>query len=221
MTDQLRVLICDDHKIVRGGLRRMLAEDPAILVTDDVGTAAEVVATAARTKPDVVVLDVGLPDRSGLSAIGLIIAESPRTKILILTMHDDVAYLREAFAAGALGYLHKAAADIELIQAVRDVAAGIRYVDPALGAALLELNSPTPARETRLSGLSEREAEILRLLALGYTNPEMADMMGLSVRTVETYRYRLQQKVGLRSRAELARLARESGLVDPDSVGRT
>jgi two-component system response regulator NreC len=216
MTEQLRVLICDDHKIVRGGLRRMLAEDPAILVTDDVGTAAEAVATAARTKPDVVVLDVGLPDRSGLSAIALITEVSPSTKILILTMHDDVAYLREAFANGALGYVLKAAADVELIQAVHDVAAGVRYVHPALGAALLQKNSTTTSCETLLSGLSEREAEVLRLLALGYTNPEMAEMLLLSVRTVETYRHRLQQKVGLRSRAELARLARDAGLLNPD-----
>ncbi|HEY1969038.1 MAG TPA: response regulator transcription factor [Pseudonocardia sp.] len=217
MSDQLRVLICDDHKIVRGGLRRMLNEDPAIVVIEDVGTAAEAVAAAARTKPDVVVLDVGLPDRSGLSAIGVITEASPESRILVLTMHDDVAYLREAFVSGALGYVLKAAADVELIQAVHDVAAGIRYVHPALGAALLEKNSASEApEESRVSGLSEREAEILRLLALGYTNPEMADMMHLSVRTVETYRYRLQQKVGLRSRAELARLARESGLVNAD-----
>jgi DNA-binding NarL/FixJ family response regulator len=218
MTDQLTVVICDDHRIVRGGLRRMLAEDPTLAVIDDVGTAAEVVAAAARTRPDVVVLDVTLPDRSGLSAIGMITEASPTTRILILTMHDDVAYLREAFAAGALGYVLKAAADVELIQAVHDVAKGIRYVHPALGAALLKKKEPAngAAREAGLSGLSEREAEILRLLALGYTNPEMAEMMRLSVRTVETYRYRLQQKVGLRSRAELARLARESGLVDDD-----
>jgi DNA-binding NarL/FixJ family response regulator len=216
-TTPLRVLICDDHKIVRGGLRRMLTEDPEIVVVDDVGTASEAVASAARTEPDVVVLDVGLPDHSGLSAIELIIQVSPTTKILILTMHDDVAYLREAFAAGALGYVLKAAADVELIQAVHDVARGERYVHPALGAALLEnASTPSAAQGSRVSGLSEREAEILRLLALGYTNPEMADMMSLSVRTVETYRYRLQQKVGLRSRAELARLARESGLVITD-----
>ncbi|GAA5161738.1 response regulator transcription factor [Pseudonocardia eucalypti] len=216
MADQLRVLICDDHKIVRGGLRRMLSEDPAIKVISDVGTAAEAVAAAARAKPDVVVLDVGLPDQSGLSAIGLIREASPATKILILTMHDDVAYLREAFAAGALGYVLKAAADVELFQAVHDVARGIRYVHPALGAALLEKKSAAVTQTSRVESLSEREAEILRLLALGYTNPEMADMMQLSVRTVETYRARLQQKVGLRSRAELARLARDAGLVSSE-----
>ena len=216
MADQLRVLICDDHKIVRGGLRRMLSEDPAIEVISDVGTAAEAVAAAARAKPDVVVLDVGLPDQSGLSAIGLIREASPATKILILTMHDDVAYLREAFAAGALGYVLKAAADVELFQAVHDVARGIRYVHPALGAALLEKKSAAVTQTSRVESLSEREAEILRLLALGYTNPEMADMMQLSVRTVETYRARLQQKVGLRSRAELARLARDAGLVSSE-----
>ncbi|KLL09838.1 response regulator [Protofrankia coriariae] len=212
--DRLRVLLCDDHRIVRGGLRRMLAEDSGILVVADVGTAAEAVAAAGRLQPDIVVLDIGLPDSSGISAIGRILGASPASRVLMLTMHDDVAYLREAFASGALGYVLKAAADIELIQAIHDVAKGERYVHPTLGAALLGRDTSAEGRSvSTVAGLSEREAEILRLLALGHTNPEMAEVLDLSVRTVETYRYRLQQKVGLRSRAELVRLAREMGLV--------
>ena len=125
-----------------------------------------------------------------------------------------MAYLRKACAAGALGYVLKAAADVELMQAVHEVAGGRRYVHPALGAALIG-GTPAPGdhRGTASMALSDREEEILRLVALGYTNTEMAEMMTLSVRTVETYRHRLQQKVGLRSRAELARLARDSGLL--------
>ncbi|AEH10058.1 two component transcriptional regulator, LuxR family [Candidatus Protofrankia datiscae] len=212
--DRLRVLLCDDHRIVRGGLQRMLAEDSGILVVADVGTAAEAVAAAGRLQPDIVVLDIGLPDGSGISAIGRILGASPASRVLMLTMHDDVAYLREAFASGALGYVLKAAADIELIQAIHDVARGERYVHPTLGAALLGRDTNVEGRSvSTVAGLSEREAEILRLLALGHTNPEMAEVLDLSVRTVETYRYRLQQKVGLRSRAELVRLAREMGLV--------
>lgn len=214
MSEALRVVICDDHKIVRGGLRRVLAEDPAICVVSDVGTAAEALAVVGDAKPDILVLDLSLPGGSGISIIEQVVSVSPGTKVLVLTMHDDVAYLREAFASGALGYVLKAAADVELIQAVHAVARGNRYVHPALGAALLHTSSESePPRHSPALGLSEREAEILRFLALGYTNAEMAEMLKLSVRTVETYRYRLQQKVGLRTRAELARLARDAGLV--------
>jgi DNA-binding NarL/FixJ family response regulator len=211
----IRLVICDDHRVVREGLRRVLSEDPELSVLADVGTAADVVQACAEHQPDVVVLDVTLPDGSGIGAIPRITAVSPASRVLVLTMHDDVAYLREAFAAGAAGYVLKAAADVELLDAVHQVHSGRRYVHPTLGAALLngdgETSNGTAASATR--GLSEREAEILRYLALGYTNTEMAEMLTLSVRTVETYRLRLQQKVGLRSRAELARLARESGLL--------
>jgi DNA-binding NarL/FixJ family response regulator len=130
-------------------------------------------------------------------------------------MHDDVAYLREAFEAGATGYMLKKAADVELLLAVRTVASGDRYVHPTLGAALLE-HRPAPAEAARGPGLPElsaRETQILRLLALGHTNSEIAGRLHLSVRTVETYRSNIQLKLGVRSRAELARLARESGLV--------
>jgi two-component system response regulator NreC len=212
-----RVILCDDHTLVRTGLRAVLTEDPSIDVVADLGTATEAVAAAGELLPNVVIMDIGLPDSSGISAISRVLDVSPHSKVLMLTMHDDVAYLREAFTAGAMGYVLKAAAGVELIQAVHEVASGKRYVHPILGAALLADDTTTQdAQDTQSplpAGLSDREAEILRLLALGYTNPEMANMMQLSVRTVETYRYRLQQKVGLRSRAELARLAREAGLV--------
>ncbi|HEX3613164.1 MAG TPA: response regulator transcription factor [Sporichthyaceae bacterium] len=219
MTDPIRLVICDDHRVVREGLRRVLSEDPDLLVLADVGTSADVVGACAQHRPDVVVLDVTLPDGSGIGAIPRIAAVSPGTRVLVLTMHDDLAYLREAFAAGAAGYVLKAAADVELFDAVHQVFAGHRYVHPTLGAALIDAQTdpgPNGVGKPSVSmthGLSEREAEILRYLALGYTNTEMAQMLTLSVRTVETYRLRLQQKVGLRSRAELARLARESGLL--------
>jgi DNA-binding NarL/FixJ family response regulator len=211
----IKVVICDDHTVVRSGLRRVLAEQDGIEVIADVGTADEVKRVAEQLSPDVVILDIGLADVSGITAIGAVKAVSPHTKVLVLTMHDDVAYLREAFAAGAMGYVVKAAADVELIQAVHEVSSGKRYVHPLLGAALLNNGSATADahQEDRL-GLSDRELQILRLLALGHTNIEMAMTMCLSVRTVETYRHRLQQKLGLRSRAELARLARDAGLVD-------
>ena len=213
IVERIRMVVCDDHTLVREGLRRVLSEDPAIDVIADVGTAFDVVEACRRHRPDIVLLDVTLPDGSGIAAIQRIVEASPDSRILMLTMHEDVAYLREAFAEGAMGYVLKAAADVELLHAVHEVQRGVRYVHPTLGAALLA-PQPTPTGEGALvSNLSEREKEILRYLSLGYTNPEMAEMLSLSVRTVETYRWRLQQKVGLRSRAELVRLAREAGLV--------
>jgi two-component system, NarL family, response regulator NreC len=211
----ISVVICDDHAVVRSGLRRVLAEQDGIEVVADVGTAYEVKTVAGQLHPDIVILDIGLAEVSGITAIEGVLAASPHTKVLVLTMHDDVAYLREAFAVGASGYVVKAAADVELIQAVHQVANGKRYVHPLLGAALVNNEGATAELpHGKDLGLSERELDILRLLALGHTNAEMAIQMCLSVRTVETYRYRLQQKVGLRSRAELARLARNAGLVD-------
>ncbi len=207
------MVVCDDHTLVREGLRRVLMEDPAIEVIADVGTSADAIEACRRHKPDIVLLDVTLPDGSGIAAIQKITEVSPESRILMLTMHEDVAYLREAFAEGAMGYVLKAAADVELLHAVHEVSRGVRYVHPTLGAALLEPPPAEAGEGALVSNLSEREKEILRYLSLGYTNPEMAEMLSLSVRTVETYRWRLQQKVGLRSRAELVRLAREAGLV--------
>lgn len=208
------MILCDDHALVREGLRRVLSDDSLIEVVADVGTAAAAVEACEAHRPDIVLLDVSLPDESGIVAIQRVLAVSPNSRILMLTMHEDVAYLREAFAEGAMGYVLKAAADVEVLQAVHEVAAGRRYVHPTLGAALLRPGSATAEEGAALAaGLTEREKEILRNLSLGYTNPEMAEMLGLSVRTIETYRWRLQQKVGLRTRAELARLAREAGLV--------
>lgn len=213
MDERLRVLICDDHTIMRAGLLRILGEDPDITVVADVGTMTEAVSVAGRELPDVVIMDLTLPDGSGIAAIEAILTVSPTTRALVLTMHDDVAYLAQAFAVGAVGYVVKAAADTELLRAVREVGAGLSYVHPAMGAALLQARGQERPTDAAVAGLSEREAEILRLLALGYTNPEMAELLTISVRTVETYRHRLQQKVGLRTRAELARLARDYGLV--------
>lgn len=214
VSEKIRMVVCDDHTLVREGLRRVLSDDPTIVVIADVGTAADAVEACRVHRPDIVLLDVTLPDGSGIGVIGAIGVASPGTRVLVLTMHEDVAYLREAFAEGAMGYVLKAAADVELLHAVHEVARGVRYVHPMLGAALLEQPAAGDAGEGVLvSNLSEREKEILRYLSLGYTNPEMAEMLSLSVRTVETYRWRLQQKVGLRSRAQLVRLAREAGLV--------
>ena len=212
----MRVALCDDHGVVRSGLRRILAAEPDLEVVGEAGTISEAVALAAAERPDVFVMDLNLPDGSGITATATVRKVSPGTRVLVLTVHDDVAYLRRAFDAGADGYVLKEAADVELVHAVRQVASGNQYVHPTLGAALLAPDAPT----ARLGGpggdLSEREVEVLRGIALGSTNSEIADRLYVSVRTVETHRAHVQQKLNIRTRAQLVRFARDAGLLDPE-----
>ncbi len=184
-----------------------------------VSTGKGAVALAGTCLPDVFVMDLGLPDGSGIDATASVVRISPATRVLVLTGHDDVAYLRRAFEAGAAGYLIKDAADIELVQAVRLVASGKQYVHPTLGAALLAPDA-SPARLGGPGGeLSDRELEVLRMMALGLTNAEIAKQLYVSVRTVETHRSHIHQKLNVRNRAELVRRAKEAGLLDGDDPG--
>jgi two-component system, NarL family, response regulator NreC len=219
VTGPIRVALCDDHAVVRGGLRRILAEDAGLDVVGEAATAEEAVALAKAEQPDVFVMDLGLPDVSGIEATRRIMAASPTTAILVLTVHDDVAYLRKAFEAGARGYLVKDAADVELVLAVHQVAAGEEYVHPRLGAALLGSGTDGPRAAGPGGELSDRELAVLRLVALGYTNAEIAAELYVSVRTVETHRAHVQQKLGIKARAELVRYARDQGLLDEADEG--
>jgi DNA-binding NarL/FixJ family response regulator len=215
VVERIRIALCDDHAVVRSGLRRILVAEPDFEVVAEAGTADEAVAAARDTQPDVFVMDVGLPDRSGIAATVEVGKASPATRVLLLTVHDDVAYLRRAFDAGAAGYLVKEAADVELVQAVRQVAAGKQYVHPSLGAALLAPDA-SAARPAGPGGeLSEREVEVLGLIASGLTNAEIAEALYVSVRTVETHRAHIHQKLDVRTRAELVRVAREAGILEP------
>lgn len=216
MPETIRVALCDDHAVVRSGLRHILDDEADITVVGEAGNAEEAVALAAAEHPDVFVMDLGLPGTSGIEATRQLRAVSGDTAVLVLTVHDDVAYLRRAFEAGATGYLVKDAADVELVMAVRHVAAGDQYVHPSLGAALLESEVVTAPPSGPGGALSEREVEVLRLVALGHTNADIAEALYLSVRTVETHRAHVQQKLGVRSRADLVRIARERGLVVDD-----
>jgi two-component system, NarL family, response regulator NreC len=209
-----RVLIVDDHAVVRSGLKLLLAAEDDIEVVAEAGDAREAVFEVRAQKPDIVLLDVAMPGRSGIDAIPDLINEHPETKILILSMQDDAAYVREAFAAGASGYVLKEAADVELVAAVREIADGGRYVHPELGARLIAADAAERARQEQ-DPLSEREHEILRLLALGHTNQEIAETLYLSVRTVETHRAHIMQKLRISTRAELVRYALEHGLLEP------
>ena len=221
MADQIvvRIALCDDHGIVRGGLRRILDAEEDLAVVGEAGSVHEAVALAATERPDVFVMDVGLPDGSGITATAEVRRVSPTTRVLVLTVHDDVAYLRRAFEAGADGYMVKDAADVELVHAVRQIAGGHQYVHPTLGAALLAADAPAPRFHGPGGDLSEREIEVLRRVALGSTTGEIAAQLFVSVRTVETHRAHIQQKLDIRTRAELVRYARGAGLLDEAPPG--
>ena len=208
-----RVLIVDDHAVVRSGLKLVLDADDGIEPVGEAGTARDAIFEARSLKPDVILLDVVMPDRSGLDIIPTLLHENPDTKILVLSMQDDLRYVREAFDAGASGYVLKEAADSEVVAAVREVAGGGRYVDPELGARLVAADSAERKRAEE-DPLSEREGEVLRLLALGHTNQEIAKQLYISVRTAETHRAHIMQKLRLSSRAELVRYALERGLLE-------
>ncbi|HEY2372120.1 MAG TPA: response regulator transcription factor [Gaiellaceae bacterium] len=210
----IRVLIVDDHAVVRSGLRLLLDAESDLEVVGEAGSAREAVFEARTANPDVILLDVVMPDQSGLEAIPTLLHEHPDTKILVLSMQDDPRYVREAFGAGARGYVLKEAADAEVVAAIREVAGGGRYVHPALGARLVEAET-AEARRAEEDPLSEREREVLRLLALGHTNQEISTQLYISVRTAETHRAHIMQKLRLSSRAELVRYALEQGLMEP------
>ena len=208
-----RVLIVDDHAVVRSGLKLVLDADDGIEPVGEAGTARDAIFEARSLKPDVILLDVVMPDQSGLDIIPTLLHENPDTKILVLSMQDDPRYVREAFDAGASGYVLKEAADSEVVAAVREVAGGGRYVDPELGARLVAAESAERKRAEE-DPLSDREGEVLRLLALGHTNQEIAKQLYISVRTAETHRAHIMQKLRLSSRAELVRYALDRGLLD-------
>jgi two-component system, NarL family, response regulator NreC len=210
-----RVLIVDDHAVVRSGLRLVLEADDGIEPVGEAGSARDAIFEARALKPDVILLDVVMPDQSGLEIIPTLLHENPETKILMLSMQDDPRYVREAFDAGASGYVLKEAADSEVVAAVREVARGGRYVDPELGARLVAADSEERKRAEE-DPLSEREGEVLRLLALGHTNQEIAKHLYISVRTAETHRAHIMQKLRLSSRAELVRYALDRGLLDAE-----
>jgi len=208
-----RVLLVDDHAVVRAGLRRVLEADPDIEVVGEAGTAGDAVLEARATKPDVVLLDVVMPGESGVDVIPRLLKETPGARVLVLSMQDDPRYVREAFAAGASGYVLKEAADSEVVAAVREVAAGGSYLHPALGARVISAEEEARAA-TEADPLSDREREVLRLLALGHTNQEIAKMLYISVRTTETHRAHIMQKLRLKTRAELVRYALAHGFLD-------
>jgi two-component system, NarL family, response regulator NreC len=208
----LRVLIVDDHAVFRAGLRMLIDAEPDLEAVGEAGNARDAVFQARALKPDVILMDVTMPDQSGLDVVPTLLHERPETKVLVLSMEDDPQYVRQAFSAGASGYILKEAADTEVVAAIRDVAQGGSYVHPTLGAKLVAAEN-AEARRVEDDPLSEREHEVLRLLALGHTNQEISSQLFISVRTAETHRAHIMQKLRLSSRAELVRYALDQGVL--------
>ncbi|HEX6687245.1 MAG TPA: response regulator transcription factor [Solirubrobacterales bacterium] len=208
MAEAISIVLADDHTVVRRALRVLLEEEPGFEVVAEADDADAAVRYLRGHKPDVLILDLNMPGRPSLEAIPEMKEASPETKIVVLTMQKEPAFARQALQLGVIGYVLKEAADDELVQAVRSAAAGETYLQPALGAKL------AAEPEKAASDLSERETDVLRLIALGHTNAEIAEQLYISVRTVETHRAHIQQKLGVSSRAELVRSALSRGLVE-------
>jgi len=218
MLEKIRLLVVDDHPVVRAGLRTLLDRESDMEVVGEAEDAGSAVAAVSDLKPDIVVMDITLADSDGLVATGEIKARWPETKVIVLTIHDDEGYLRQALAVGATGYVLKQAADTELVVAVRAVSRGEVFLYPTVTRVLLgDIVPPKTGDGTQrpgFSALSPREESVLRYVALGYTNREVAEKLSISVKTVETYRARVMEKLDLKSRSALVRYALSHGLMD-------
>jgi two-component system, NarL family, response regulator NreC len=212
MGDPIKIVLADDHAVVRKGLRLLLDGEKGFEVVAEAGTAEDAMRYVRGHRPAVLVLDLNMPgELTSLDAIPDVQAAGEGTRVVVLTMQEDPEFARRALGSGAAGYVLKEAADDELVEAVRRAAAGDTYLNPRLGAALAAA-PPRPAGPP--DDLTERELEILRLIALGHTNVEIGEQLHLSVRTVESHRAHIQQKLRRSSRAELVRYALDHGLLD-------
>jgi two-component system response regulator NreC len=213
----IRLLVADDHAVLRAGLRMLLEVQDDMAVAGEASDGVEVLQKARELRPDVVLMDLSMPGPPSGEVIRQVLRACPKTRVLVLTMHDDPAYLASAMAAGATGYVVKKVADSELLSAIRAVDAGRTFVDltQSLDTPSRALPGGARAKAERPKDLSRREREVLRLLAQGYSNQQIATQIKVSVKTVETHRTRLSQKLGLKGRAELYRFAVESGILNP------
>ena len=210
MSDHISVVLADDHAVVRAGLRFLLDAEDEIDVIAEAGDCPGAIAVTEARRPDVLVLDLGMPGGSGLETIAALTESAPDTAIVVLTMQDDPAFARGALGRGARGYVLKEAADEELLEAIRAASSGETYLNPRLGA---RLATETVSGDSRADDLTSRERDVLRRIALGHTNAEIADQLFLSIRTVETHRAHIQSKIGSTSRAELVGYALEHQLL--------
>ncbi|HMQ33765.1 MAG TPA: response regulator transcription factor [Chloroflexaceae bacterium] len=210
--DPIRVLLADDHSVVRAGLKALIETQPDMVVVGEASDGREVLDQLTQATPDIVVLDLSMPRLNGLETAQRLRVGGDGPRVLILSVHEDASYLRRALEAGATGYVLKRAAAESLIGAIREGGAGRVYLDPALGATLAESVVGVSGRASGDSAaLSEREGTVLRLIAEGYSNKEIATQLDLSVKTVETYKARAMEKLGIHSRVGIVRYASEQG----------
>ena len=211
----IQILIADDHGVLRAGLRTLLNAEPNLEVVGEASDGDTVLRLASELRPDIVLLDISMPGPGGIEVTRQLKESLPELRVLILTAHEDESMLREAVQAGAAGYIIKRAVESELINAILSVSRGDLYVHPAMTRALLKETSLFPSMpEPSVESLTPREIEVLRLIAKGYTNGQIAKELSLSVRTVESHRANLMGKLELRSRVELVRYAMEHGLFE-------
>ncbi len=214
------ILLADDHAILRSGLRLLVNSQSDMEVIAEAPDGEQAVEAARETRPDVALLDLTMPGAGGMRALQEIVRECPKTRVLVLTMHDDPAYLRSVLAAGASGYVLKRSVDAELLAAIRAVHRGGTFVDPSLANVLVQDVLTKKGSKARRTGpgkiLSERELQVLKLVARGYSSQQIAKQILVGVKTVETYRARLAQKLGLRTRSEVVRFAVQMGLLTPE-----
>ena len=215
----INIILADDHAVLRSGLRLMLNTQEDFEVVGEAANGEEAICLCREKKPDIILLDLNMPGLSGLDVIEDIKRDNPGIKILVLTMHDDEGYLKRVLKSGCSGYILKRAADVELISAIRTVYGGEVFVDPSLVKHLVnDFIGPKDSDEkhhVKTAGtLSERENEVLKFIALGYTNRQIADELFLSVKTVETHKSKIKEKLNIRSRSDLVRYAMQNGLLE-------
>lgn len=212
------ILIADDHAVLRAGLGMLLDAQPDLHVIGEAGNGGEVLSKAAQLQPNLILLDLSMPGLGGLDVVSLLRRSLPDARILILTMHDDESYVRQALREGASGYLLKKAADNELLDAIRVVMRGEVYIYPSLTRTLLDDILPMYVDDNPWASLSEREQEVLLLVARGHTSADIAEKLSLSSKTVDTYRARGLEKLGLRSRAALVQFVLSHHLLNDSSI---
>lgn len=210
---RIRILLADDHTVLRAGLRALLSAQPDLEVVGEASDGAEAVRLSRTLAPDVVVMDIGMPGTGGMDATARIRRDFPTVRVLVLSMHDDQGYLRQALKAGASGYVLKRAADTTLLAAIRAAARDEVYLDPSMARGLVEEVVRPGGAGRKPAPLSDREQDVLRLLARGHTNQQVADRLCIGIKTVETYKARLMEKLGLKGRAELVRYAIQHGFL--------
>jgi two-component system response regulator NreC len=216
--DKIRIVLADDHAILREGIRALLEDQPDMAVTGEAADGRKAVELARELKPDIVVMDIGMPLLNGLEATRQIKHDYPQVAVLVLTMHDNEEYVSQLLAAGASGYVLKRAASSELVTAIRAVAAGQSYLSPAVTRVLIEgyvgRKPVEPAIVDPFDTLTAREREVLQLVAEGHTNSEIAKLLSISLKTVKAHRSNLMQKLGLHDRGELIKVAIQRGIIE-------